>query len=64
MKELNSFSDYMKFTFESNKENICFLKVNINLSNGHLMKAWILKPQTVISIWIIHNLIPTISNVL
>ena len=37
MKELNSFIDHIKFTFESNKENINFLDVDINLSNGHLM---------------------------
>ena len=36
-KELYSFSDHKKFKFESNKENINFLDVNINLSNGHLM---------------------------
>ena len=34
MKELNSFRDHIKFTFESNKENIKFLDANINLSNG------------------------------
>ena len=37
IKELNSFSDHIKFTFESNEENINYLDVNINLSNGHLM---------------------------
>ena len=36
-KELYSFSDHKKFEFESNKENINFLDVNINFSNGHLM---------------------------
>ena len=39
MKELNSFSDPRKFTFESDKENIIYLDVNINLSNGHLMTS-------------------------
>ena len=28
-KELNSFHDHIKFTFDSNKENINFLDVNI-----------------------------------
>ena len=37
MKELTSFRDHIKFTFESNKESINFLDFNINLSNGHLM---------------------------
>ena len=54
MKELNSFNDHIKFTFESDKENINYLDAKINLSNG----------QTVMSIWIIHHLIPAISNVL
>ena len=31
MKELNNFRDHTKFTFESNKESINFLDVNINL---------------------------------
>ena len=44
MKELNSFPDNIKFTFESNKENINFLDVNINLSNGHLMTNMYVKP--------------------
>ena len=44
MKELNSFRDHIKFTFESNKESINFLDVNINLSNGHLMTNMYVKP--------------------
>ena len=40
-----SFSDHIKFTFESNKENINFLEVNINLSNGHLMTNIYIKPK-------------------
>ena len=45
LKELNSFRDHIKFTFESNnKENINFLDVNIDLSNGHLMTNIYLKP--------------------
>ena len=44
MKELNSFLDHIKFTFESNKENINFLDININLSNGHLMTNMYVKP--------------------
>ena len=44
MKELNSFSDHIKFTCESNKENINFLDVNINLPNGHLMRSMYIKP--------------------
>ena len=32
VKELKSFSDHVKFTFEFNKENTNFLDVNINLS--------------------------------
>ena len=44
MKELNSFCDHIKFTFESNKENINFLNVNINLSNGYLMTDMYAKP--------------------
>ena len=43
MKELNSFRDHIKFTIESNKESINFLYVNINLSNGHLMKSMYVK---------------------
>ena len=34
----------MKFMFESSKENIIFLDVNINLSNGHLMANMYVKP--------------------
>ena len=30
MKELNNFRDHIKFTFESDKENINFLDVNIS----------------------------------
>ena len=44
MKELNSFRDNIKFTFESGKENINFLDININLSNGHLMTNMYVKP--------------------
>ena len=44
MKELNSFRDPIKFTFESNKENVNFLDVNIDLSNGHLMTNIDVKP--------------------
>ena len=44
MKYLNSFSDHIKFTFESDKENIHFSDVNINLSNGHLMTNMYVKP--------------------
>ena len=39
---MNIFSDYIKFTFESDKENC--LDVNINLSNGHLMTNEYVKP--------------------
>ena len=44
MKELNSFIDHIKFTSESNKENINFLYVKINLFNGHLMTNMYIKP--------------------
>ena len=44
MEELISFSDHIKFTFESDKENINYLDVNINLSNGHLMTNMHVKP--------------------
>ena len=44
VKELNSFSDHIKFTFESDKENINYLDVNINLSNAHLMTNIHVKP--------------------
>ena len=44
IKELNSFSDLIKFTFESDKENINYLDVNINLSSGHLMTNMHVKP--------------------
>ena len=44
MKELNSFRYYLKFTFECNKENINFLNIKINFSNGHLMKNMYVKP--------------------
>ena len=64
MKKLNSFSDHIKFTFESDKENNNYLDVNITLSNGHLMTNMYVRHVTVISIWITHHLIPTISNVL
>ena len=37
IKELNSFSDYSKCTFESNKRNIMFLDFNKDFPNGHLM---------------------------
>ena len=43
IKELNSFIDHIKFTFESNKENINFLE-NVNLSNSHLMTNLYIKP--------------------
>ena len=45
MKELNSSSDHIKFTFESVKENTNYLGVNINLSNGHLMTNMYVKPK-------------------
>ena len=64
MKKLNSFSDRIKFTFESDKENNNYLDVNINLSNGHLMTNMYVTHVTVMSIWITHHLNPTISNVL
>ena len=44
MKELNSFSDHIKFTFESDKESINYLDVSINLSNGHLMTNMYVTP--------------------
>ena len=44
VRELNSFRDHITFTFESNKESINFLHVNINLSNGHLMTNMYVKP--------------------
>ena len=44
MKELNNFRHHIKFTSKSNKENIKFFDVNINLSNGHLMTNVYLKP--------------------
>ena len=44
MKELSSFHDHIKFTFESNKENINFLDVNINLSNSQLMTNLYINP--------------------
>ena len=44
IKELNSYSDLIKFTFESDKENINYLDVNINLSSGHLMTNMHVKP--------------------
>ena len=45
MEELNSFiSDHIKFTFESNKENINLLDVYIQLSNCHLMTNMYIKP--------------------
>ena len=38
MKELNSSSNHIRFTFKVHKEqNINFLHVKINLLNGHLM---------------------------
>ena len=43
-KELNSFSDHIKFIFKSNKENIKFLDVNINLSNVYLITNMYIKP--------------------
>ena len=44
IKELNSFSDHIKFTFESDKENINYLDVNINFPNGHLITNMYVKP--------------------
>ena len=44
MKELNSFSDHIKFTFESDKENINYLDVNKNLPNCHQMRNMYVKP--------------------
>ena len=44
LKELNSFSGHIKFTFDSDKENNTYLDVNINLSNGHLMTNMYVKP--------------------
>ena len=44
MKKLNSFRDHIKFTFQFSKENINFLDVNINLSNGHLMTNMYFNP--------------------
>ena len=35
MKEIDSFSDHINFKFESNKEKINVL--DVNLLNGHLM---------------------------
>ena len=43
LKELNSFCDHIKFAFESDKESINYLDVNINLSNGHLMTKMYVK---------------------
>ena len=45
MKELNSFSDHIKFTFECDKDNINCLDVNINLSNDHQMTNMYVKPK-------------------
>lgn len=59
----NIFSDHMKFIFESNEESINFLKVNINLSNKHLMTNTYIKPST-LSICIIHHFILIISSIL
>ena len=41
MKELNSFRDHIKFTFES---TVNCLNVNINMFNGHLMTNMYVKP--------------------
>ena len=64
MKELNSFRDHIKFTFESNKESINFLDVNINLSNGHLMTNIYVKPTDCHQYLDYSSSHPTISNVL
>ena len=42
-EELENFMKELKCTFESNKENINFLDVNINLCNGHLMTNMYIK---------------------
>ena len=42
-EELENFMKELKCTFEPNKENINFLDVNINLSNGHLMTNMYIK---------------------
>ena len=59
MKELNSFSNHIKFTFQV--YNINFLHVNIDLLNGHLMTNGhiCIKPTCVLN-----HLIPIKSNVL
>ena len=44
LKELNSFGYHIKFAFEFDKENINYLDVNINLSNGQLMTNMYIKP--------------------
>ena len=44
MEELSSFRNHIKLKFESDKENINFLGLNINLSNGHLMTNMYVKP--------------------
>ena len=44
IKELNSFRGHIDFTFQSNKENINFLDVNIYFSNGQLMTNMYIKP--------------------
>ena len=44
MKELKSFSNHIKFTLQSNRENVNFLDVNINLSNGDLLTNMYIKP--------------------
>ena len=43
MKELNTFTDHIKFTSEFDQENINFLDVDINLFNGHLMTNMYIK---------------------
>ena len=44
MKESNSFSDHIKFMFESGKENINYLNVKINLHNSHVVIKMYVKP--------------------
>ena len=44
LKILREFDPYIKFTYESNKENIVFLHIKVTLRNGKILTDAYVKP--------------------